>query len=60
MLDGTMEKTVEKNREALAGVAQWTECQPVNQRITSSIPRLGHVPALQAKFPVGGVQGATN
>ena len=22
---------------ALAGVAQWTECQPVNQRVTSSI-----------------------
>ena len=23
---------------ALAGVAQWTECQPVNQRIAGSIP----------------------
>ena len=23
---------------ALAGVAQWIECWPVNQRITSSIP----------------------
>ena len=23
------------------GVVQWTECQPVNQRVTSSIPRQG-------------------
>ena len=27
-----------KDLGALAGVAQWTECQPVNQRVTSSIP----------------------
>ena len=26
---------------ALAGVAQWIECQPVNQRIVSSIPSQG-------------------
>ena len=26
---------------ALAGVAQWIECQPVNQRVTSSIPSQG-------------------
>ena len=26
---------------ALAGVAQWVECQPVNQRVTSSIPSQG-------------------
>ena len=26
---------------ALAGVAQWTECQPPNQRVASSIPSQG-------------------
>ena len=25
----------------LTGVAQWTECQPANQRVTSSIPSQG-------------------
>ena len=25
-------------RRALAGVAQWTECQPVNQRVTRHMP----------------------
>ena len=29
---------------ALAGVAQWIECQPANQRVTSSIPSLEHMP----------------
>ena len=28
-------------RQALAGVAQWTECQPANQRVASSIPSQG-------------------
>ena len=26
---------------ALAGVAQWTECRPANQRVTGSIPSQG-------------------
>ena len=26
---------------ALAGVAQWIECRPVNQRVTGSIPSQG-------------------
>ena len=26
---------------ALAGVAQWTECQPANQKVASSIPSQG-------------------
>ena len=38
---------------ALAGVAQWIECWPVNQRVTGSIPSLGHMPELQARSPVG-------
>ena len=29
------------NNSALAGVAQWTECWPVNQRVTGSIPSQG-------------------
>ena len=28
----------------LAGVAQWTECQPANQRVTGSIPSRGTYP----------------
>ena len=27
-----------KLNRALAGVAQWIECEPVNQRVTGSIP----------------------
>ena len=30
-----------KIKIALAGVAQWTECQAKNQRVTCSIPREG-------------------
>ena len=30
-----------KNESAPAGVSQWTECQPVNQRVTGSIPSQG-------------------
>ena len=37
---------------ALAGAAQWTECGPVNQRVSRSIPSLGHMPGLQARSPV--------
>ena len=40
--------------KALAGVAQWAECRPMNQRVTGSIPSLGHMPGLQAMSPVGG------
>ena len=32
-----------KENSALAGVAQWTERQPVNQRVTSSIPGQGTI-----------------
>ena len=41
---------------ALAGVAQWVEHQPVNQRVTGSIP--SHMPGFQARFLVGGAQEA--
>ena len=44
---------------ALAGVAQWTECQPANQRVAGSIPSQGHMPGLQARSPVGGEPVAT-
>ena len=30
-----------KGRGALAGVAQWIECQPVNQKVTGLIPGQG-------------------
>ena len=45
---------------ALAGVAQWIECQPVNQRVTSSIPNQGTCLACrEGESPVGGTQEAT-
>ena len=37
----------------LAGVVQWIEYRPENQRVASSIPSLGHVSGLQARSPVG-------
>ena len=44
---------------ALVGVAQWVECQPVNQRVASPIPYQEHMPGLWAKSPVGGTPEAT-
>ena len=44
---------------ALAGVTQWIDCWHANQRVTGSIPSLGHMPGLQARSPVGGAWEAT-
>ena len=44
---------------ALAGVAQWIEYQPVNQRVAGSIPSLGNMPGLWARSGVGGTREAT-
>ena len=61
----TLSKTVENNAafkkegSALAGVAQWSDCQPANQWVTSSIPSLGHTPELRARSPVGGTWETT-
>ena len=52
-------KLLKKNQTGLAGVAHWSEYQPANQRVASSIPSLGHMPGLWARSPVGGAQGAT-
>ena len=41
----------EKAGTALAGVAQWIEYQPGNQRVAD----LGHMPGLCARSPVGGM-----
>ena len=43
---------------ALAGVAQWIECQAVNERVAGSILSLGHTPELWAGPLIGGVQEA--
>ena len=40
---------------ALAGVAQWIERRPANQRVAGSIPILGYMPELQARTPIGDV-----
>ena len=37
----TLFKEIKKKIGALAGVAQWTECQPVNQRVAGLIPHQG-------------------
>ena len=47
------------NGLALAIVAQWIECWPVNQRVASSILSLGRMPGLWARSPVGGMREAT-
>ena len=44
---------------ALAGVAQWIECQPVNQRVAGLIPDLGHMSGFWARSPVGAMREAT-
>ena len=41
-----LSNTDENIRTVLAGEAQWIEGQPVNQRVPSSIPSLGHMPGL--------------
>ena len=44
---------------ALAGVALWIECQPVNQKGHRFNSQLGHMLGLWTGFPVGGVGEAT-
>ena len=52
--------TTIKIKLAWAGVAQWIECQPVNQKVAGLIPSQGTCLGLQARSPSGGVQEATN
>ena len=46
-------------KQALAGVAQWTECQTANQWVAGLTPNLGHMPGLRVRYPVGGTWEAT-
>ena len=39
---------------SLAGIAQWIERGPANQRVAGLIPRVGHMPGWQARSPVRG------
>ena len=48
-------RAAKKEPLALAGVAQWIECQPANQKVTGLIPSLGPMPGLWARSLVGGV-----
>ena len=49
---------------ALAGVAQWIECRPENQKVADSIPNQSPLqapvgmPGLPARSPVGGAREA--
>ena len=52
-------KCYENGKRALAGVAQWIECRPVNQKVASSIPSIEHMPGFRARSPVWGAQEAT-
>ena len=49
-------RLIERLHVALAGVAQWIEHWPVNQRVGS---QSGHMPGLWARSPVGGTREAT-
>ena len=49
----------ERLREALAGVAQWIECQAFEPESRQFDSQSGHTPGLQAGSPVGGVGEAT-
>ena len=41
---------------ALAGMAQWIECRPANQKVTHQFNSWsGHMPGMWARFPNGGV-----
>ena len=43
MLDMCRLYHLKKITKALAGVAQWTECQPANQRVAGQVTSWGHV-----------------
>ena len=46
--------------DALASVAQWVKLKPMNQRVASSIPSLGHMPGcVWSRSPFGGMSEAT-
>ena len=51
---------IKKQKPTLAGMAEWIECRPANQRVTSSIPSLGHMPGLRVRSLVGGAGEATD
>ena len=57
-LNGLTHKKHLKQLLALAGVAQYIECWPVNGRVAGWI-RSGLMPELQTRCPVGGVREAT-
>ena len=50
----TMLSLKKKKNLVLAGVAQWTEHWPVNQRVAGLIPSW-HIPGLGARSPAGGM-----
>ena len=43
----------------LAGIAQWIEHRPVNQKVTGSINFQSEMPGVQARSPVVGAQNET-
>ena len=50
---------INRTEYALTGVGQWTERQPVNQRVTSSIPSQGTYLGCRQGSLVQSVQEAT-
>ena len=46
-------------QSSLAGVDQWTECQPANQKGHQFDSHSGNMPGFQARSPVASTQEAT-
>ena len=59
-MKGTTTSPSKGGSSALAGVAQWIECPPANQRVTGSIPSqdTSQSGSIQARSPLGGAQEA--
>ena len=51
--------TLHVNASALTGVAQWVGHRPANRKAAQLDSQSGHMPGLQARSPVEGVQETT-
>ena len=51
----TRKIVLRKSWTALAGIAQWIECRPVNQRVAGLIPSQGTCLGYRPDSSVGGV-----
>ena len=47
-------QNIKEGNLALAGVAGWIGCKPLNQKVPSWITKSGHMPGLWARSPARG------